>query len=144
VAKPPILGQGVRDVLRNIDAEFGQETRDHIDQLSALPDEEITSAMQRQRGLLLHRLDRDEAHGRPGHHLANRLRVPGVGLAPSHIWLDVGWRHQSDLVAKTGQLSRPMVGWIPGRAGSRRQVNCVSPVARLQKRQPLTQRASSV
>jgi hypothetical protein len=38
----------VRDALRDIDAEFGQETPDHIDQLSALPDEEITSAMQRQ------------------------------------------------------------------------------------------------
>src|SRR3954463_854689 len=72
---------------------------------TALADEEITRPMQRQRGLLLDRLDRDEAHARSGDRLADRLRIAGISLAPLHIGLDVGRRHQPHLVTETDQLS---------------------------------------
>ena len=47
---------------------------------SSLLLEEITRPMQRQRGLLLDRLDRYETHGRSGDRLADRLRIPGINL----------------------------------------------------------------
>src|SRR3954469_23275287 len=76
------------------DAELVQESPDHVDELGALADEEITRPMQRQRGLLLDRLDRYETHGRSGDRLADRLRITGISLAPLHVGLDVGRRHQ--------------------------------------------------
>src|SRR4051812_6642766 len=97
------------DAFGYVDAELGQESPDHVDELGALADEEITRPMQRQRGLLLHRLDRYEAHGRSGDRLADRLRITGISLAPLHVGLDVGRRHQAHLVAETDQLSRPMM-----------------------------------
>src|SRR3954453_21953799 len=60
-------------------------------------------------GLLLDRLDRYEAHGRSGDRLADRLRITGISLAPLHVRLDVGRRHQPHLVTETDQLSRPMM-----------------------------------
>ena len=101
--------QGVGDAFGDGDAELGQESPDHVDELGALADEEITRPMQRQRGLLLDRLDRYEAHGRSGDRLADRLRIPGISLAPLHVGLDVGRRHQPHLVTETDQLSRPMM-----------------------------------
>jgi hypothetical protein len=50
--------QGVGDAFGDGDAELGQESPDHVDELGALSDEEITRPMQRQRGLLLDRLER--------------------------------------------------------------------------------------
>ena len=64
--------------------------------------------------LLLDRLDRNEAHRRPGDRFADCLRIPGVGLAPLHVRFDVGRRHQSNLVAKTDQLSRPVIARAAG------------------------------
>ena len=34
--------EGVRDALRDVDEELGQESPDHVDELGALADEEIT------------------------------------------------------------------------------------------------------
>jgi hypothetical protein len=65
--------------------------------------------MQREGSLLLDRLDRDEAHGRSGDRLADRLRITGISLAPLHVGLDVVRRHQPDLVTETDQLPRPMM-----------------------------------
>ena len=70
--------------------------------------------MQRERSLLLDRLDRDEAHRRSGDRLADRLRVPGVGLAPLHIGLDVSRRHQPNLVPESDQLPRPVMARAAG------------------------------
>ena len=55
--------KGVRDTLGEIDAKLGKKPRDHVDELRALPNEEIARPVQRQRRLLLNRLDRHEAHG---------------------------------------------------------------------------------
>src|SRR4051812_33090801 len=63
-ATAPDECQSVRDAFGDVDAELGQESPDHVDELGALADEEITRPMQRERDLLLDRLDRDEAHAR--------------------------------------------------------------------------------
>src|SRR5688572_32544307 len=70
--------------------------------------------MQRQCGLLLDRLDGDEAHGRSGDCLADRLRITRISLAPLNVGLDVGRRHQPNLVSETDQLSRPMMARAAG------------------------------
>src|SRR3954463_5611119 len=101
--------QGVGDAFGDSDAELGQESPDHVDELGALADEEITGPMQRQRGLLLDGLVRYEAHSRSGDRLAYRLRITGISLAPLHVGLHVGRRHQPHLVTETDQLSRPMM-----------------------------------
>ena len=67
--------KGMRDALGEIDAKLGKKPTDHVDELRALPNEEIARPVQRQRCLLLNRLDRHEAHGRTGDRLADRLRV---------------------------------------------------------------------
>src|SRR4051794_38385847 len=63
---------------------------------------------------LLDRLDRDEAHAWSGDRLADRLGIAGISLAPLHVGLDVGRRHQPHLVTETGQLSRPMMARAAG------------------------------
>src|SRR5918998_3065885 len=112
--RAPDEHQSVRDALRDVEAELGQESPDHVDELGALPNEEITRPMQRQRGLLLDRLDRDKAHGRAGDRLADRLRIASVGLASLHVRLDVGRRHQPNLVTEADQLARPVMARAAG------------------------------
>ena len=46
---------------------------------------------------------------RSGECLADRLRILGVGLAPLHVGLDAGRRHQPNLVPETDQLTRPVM-----------------------------------
>src|SRR6478752_5350412 len=70
--------------------------------------------MKRQRGLLLDRLDRNKAHGRARDRLADRLRISGVGLAPLHVWLDVGRRHQPHGMTQTSKLPRPVMARAAG------------------------------
>ena len=55
-------------------------------------------------------LDRDEAHRRPAHRLADRRRIGRVVLAAPDVGPDVLRRHQAHLVAKRAQLARPEVG----------------------------------
>ena len=54
------------------------------------------------------RLRRD-AHGRPGDRFADRLGIRLIGLSPFDIRLDVGRRHQPHLMAKRGELPRPVM-----------------------------------
>ena len=93
----------------HLDPELGQQTTQHVHKLRTLPHQQIARPMQRQRRLLLGRLHRHEAHGWPRHRLADRLSIPCIRLAPLHIGLHVGWRHQPHLVAKLCQLARPMM-----------------------------------
>ena len=90
-------------------AELGEVAAHRVDQLGALPDQESPGPMQHGRGLLLDRLDRDEAHGRPDHGLADRLGVGGVVLVRLDEGLHVLGRDQPDLVAEGLQLPRPVV-----------------------------------
>ena len=95
--------------LRDVDAELGQQTADHVDQLRALLDQQIARPVHRQRRLLLGRLHRHEPHRRPRHRLADRFRIGSVGLAALHIRLDVSRRHQAHLMAELDQLARPVM-----------------------------------
>jgi hypothetical protein len=61
-------------------AELGQMAAQGVHQHGALADQERAYAMQHQDALLLFALHRNEAHVRPPHRLANRLRIAGLGL----------------------------------------------------------------
>jgi hypothetical protein len=61
------------------------------------------------RRLLGFGLDRDEAHRRPAHRLADRRRVRRILLVPPDIGFRVGRRDQPYVVAQSGQLARPVM-----------------------------------
>jgi hypothetical protein len=56
-----------------------------VDRRGSLANEHLAGAVQYQHTLLLGRLDRDEAHRRSGHRLADRLGVGRVVLLDLHI-----------------------------------------------------------
>ncbi len=74
-----------------------------------LTNQQIARSVERQDRLLLGRLDRDEAHGRARHRLADRLRISCVRLAPLDVGFDVNRRHQFHLVPQSRDLTRPEV-----------------------------------
>ena len=84
-------------------------TADGVDQHGPLTHQQLASPVQHQYSLALGALDRHEPHGRPGHRLADRFGITRVGLATLHVRLDVGRRHQPNLVAEPDQLARPVV-----------------------------------
>lgn len=71
-------------------AEFAQKASDHIRQLRALPDREISGAVQRQDCLLVFRFHLDEPHCWPADGLADRFSISCVGLAALYIGFDIG------------------------------------------------------
>lgn len=91
------------------DAEFGEHTAHHVDQLRTLLDQQAANAMKRQRRLLLARLDGHEPHRLTGDRFADRLGVSCIVLTALHIRLHVSRRHQPYLMTKPGQFARPMV-----------------------------------
>lgn len=96
------------------DAELGQVGADRVDQRRALPDEQLTRPVQHKHRLLVHCLDRHEAHRGPRHCFANRLGIGSVVLVALDVGLHIARRHQSHFVAELDQLACPMMG---GRAG---------------------------
>src|SRR5690606_9165658 len=66
------------------------------------------------RRLLIGGFDGDEAHGFARHGLADRLGVGGVRLAALYERLDIGWRDQTHLVTKRGDLASPIVRTAAG------------------------------
>lgn len=99
VRNPPRHRHCPLEAARDVDPVLGQQRADHVDQLGALLDQQIARAVERQCRLLLGRLDRDEAHRRSRHRLADRFCVVGVGLATLDVRLDVRRRHQAHLMA---------------------------------------------
>jgi hypothetical protein len=71
----------VADLLRQNEAVLGQEPAELIDQGGPLPHQPAAHPVQSLDILLRHRLDRDKAHTRPGHGLADRLGVTGIGVS---------------------------------------------------------------
>jgi hypothetical protein len=111
VARRNALGetQRVRDPTPYLNAELRQQTTDHVHELRALLDQEVPRPMDRQRRLLLRRLDRDVAHRRTRYRLADRLGVTRIGLPALDVSLHIGRGHQTHLVAKLADLARPIV-----------------------------------
>ena len=68
------------DALRDHDPEFRKMRPERICQHRLLPDQKRPRAMQHENSLLVGALDRHKPHVRPGHRLANRLRIRGVVL----------------------------------------------------------------
>jgi hypothetical protein len=77
----------------HLNAELCQQAADHVDQLSALFDEQVPRAVKRQCRLLLWRLDRDEPHRWTCHRLADRLGIARIGFAALYVRLHIGRRH---------------------------------------------------
>ena len=96
--------------LRSHNAELGQMRPQGIDYLGPLPHQKVARPMQHQPALLLDRFDLHKPHGRPPHRLADRLGVGGIVLVALDIGLHVFRRHQSHLVAKLRQFTRPIMG----------------------------------
>jgi len=80
-----------------------------IGDLGQLTDEEIPRPVLHRHGLLCLGLDRHETHGRPRDGFTDRLRVCGIGLSAPDEGLDIGWRHEPDVMAKLDQFPCPVV-----------------------------------
>ena len=65
--------------------------------------------VQPRRRLLGFALDRDKAHRRPAHRLADRRRVRGIVLVSAYVGLGIGRRDQAHVVADPGQLAHPVM-----------------------------------
>ena len=98
------------DALARHDAELAKQTARGVDRCRPLPHQQRPNSVSCQDALLLARLDRDEAHVRPAHRLADRLGVGSIGLVTLDVGLDVLRRDQAHGVTKPDELARPMVG----------------------------------
>jgi hypothetical protein len=106
--------QRMRDPTPYLNAKLRQQAADHVHQLGALLDQEVPCPMDRQRSLLLTRLDRDVAHRRTRYRLADRLGVARVGLPTLDVSLHIGRWHQTYLMTKLAELARPIVARTAG------------------------------
>ena len=68
------------DALRDHDPKLRKMRPERVRQHRLLPDQKRPRTMQHENRLLVGALDRDKPHVRPGHRLANRLRICGVIL----------------------------------------------------------------
>ena len=94
---------------RRNNAELGQVGPQGIPKLGALAHQDPPNPMQHHDVLLLCRLHANEAHGRPGHRLADRFRICRVVLAALDVGLHVLRRHQLNLMALRDQLAGPVM-----------------------------------
>jgi hypothetical protein len=103
------------------DSKFAQQSPNLIGLRVARLHHPRACAVQRKRCLLLGRLGRHEAHGRPRDRLANRLGIVAVVLVGLHVRLDELRRHEPHFVAQLDELARPVVraaaGFHPDQAG---------------------------
>jgi hypothetical protein len=98
------------DPLCSRNAELGQMRPQDIDHLGPLAHQQIARSMLHQAALLLGRLDPYKTHGRASDRLADRLGVGSIVLVALDVGLYVFRWHQSYLVAKLREFTRPIVG----------------------------------
>ena len=91
------------------DTKLGNQTTQIVDELRSLAHQKITRPMQRQQGLLLDCLDRNKAHRRTCHRLADRFGINGIRLPAFDVWLHIHRRDQPNLMAQGRQFARPMM-----------------------------------
>ncbi|HUZ13300.1 MAG TPA: hypothetical protein VMU93_10665 [Caulobacteraceae bacterium] len=105
------LGQGRRPgaALGPDQTQLVEHGPDGVRLLGALAHQKVPGPMQRPLTLLLHRLDRHEAHRRAPHRLAAALGVARIVLGALDVALHVDRRHQLDLMAQPDQRARPIV-----------------------------------
>ena len=90
--------------------ELRQQPADPVECGGALRHEALADPMQREDALLLDRLDRDEAHGRSRHRLADRFGVVAIILATLAIGRHELRRHQPYGVPERAEPARPLMG----------------------------------
>ena len=101
-----------RGLLRQHDPELAQEATDAVDGGGALLDQALAHPVHAQPCLLVVALDRNKAHVRPLHGLADRPGVGGVvlaALAAHPIGCDELGRHQPNSVALLGKEPGPVM-----------------------------------
>src|SRR5215472_15736974 len=99
----------VAQALRRDHAELGQMPAQSVHQTRTLAHQPLPATVQQHSSLLVSRLDRHKAHRRAPYRLADRLRIGGIVLVALDVRLHVSRWHQSHLVPKRAQLSRPVV-----------------------------------
>jgi hypothetical protein len=80
-----------------------------IDQLRALRHQHLARLVMHEHRLVRQRAHVDKAHRRPCHRFTDSSGVGRVILLPAHIGLDIGRRHDPDVMAKLEQLTRPIM-----------------------------------
>jgi hypothetical protein len=85
---------------RTHDPEPAKMRADSVDDLRHLPDQKIQGTVMQQDRLVLFGLDRHETHERPGHRLADRFRIGGIGFLAFDGRLHTGRRHQPHIVTE--------------------------------------------
>jgi hypothetical protein len=90
----------IAQALRRDYSELREMRPQGIHQARALAHQPFPTTVQKQSGLLLSRLARDEAHRRPHNRLANRFCIRRVALVPLDLGLHVLRRHQPHLMPK--------------------------------------------
>src|SRR5579871_7032168 len=88
---------------------FHKVPPNRVDELCALPHEQISSSEHKTRRLLFFALHSHEPHARPLSGFANRLSIDRVVLLSLHERFDVSRRDQSNFMAKLGELASPMM-----------------------------------
>ena len=91
-------------------AELGHMRPQGIDHLGPLPHQKIARSMQHQLALLLRRFDLHKTHVRAAHRLADRLSVGSIVLVALDVGLHIPRRHQTNLVTKLREFTRPIMG----------------------------------
>jgi hypothetical protein len=99
----------VRRALRQHHTELRQMRAQGVDQARALAHQQVARPVDQQQRLLLLALDRHEPHRGACHSLTDRRGIRHVVLLPPHVRLDIGRRHEPDLMAQAGEQPRPMM-----------------------------------
>src|SRR5215467_4532133 len=89
---------------------FSEVSPDRVDELGALPHEQVTSSEHQTRRLLLFALHGHESHARPLRCFADRLSIDQVALLSLHERSYISRRDQPNFVAKLSELASPVMG----------------------------------
>ena len=116
--RQPILGirQDFRQLLsqalnshRHNEAKFAEQSADLIYLRGAVAHAEVARAVHHQHRLLLIAFDRHEAHVRPAHRFADRLRIVDIVLAALAVRIHKLRGHQPRGVPELGKLPSPIM-----------------------------------
>jgi hypothetical protein len=90
-------------------------TAQGVNRLGSLLDEKMPCLQEHHARLAIDCLDRYETHGWSRYRLADRFCIDRIGLAAFDVWLHVGRRDQSHVVAERGEFAglevRPTTGF---------------------------------
>src|SRR5262249_44890875 len=88
---------------------FSEVSPDRVDELGALPHEQVTSSEYQTRRLLLFALHGHEPHARALRCFTDRLSIDRVTLLSLHERFYIGGRDQPNFMTKLGELAGPLM-----------------------------------